>query len=45
MFHYKLALGELDPILVNGVDKAIGNAERFASALIDLLVPSQEKAA
>jgi chromosome partitioning protein len=45
MFHYKLALEELDPTIVNGVDKAIENAERFAAELIDILVPSQEKAA
>jgi chromosome partitioning protein len=45
MFHYKLALQELDASLVNGIPKARENAGRFASELIELLTPAQEKAA
>jgi chromosome partitioning protein len=30
MFAYRLTLQELDPAKVNGVDKAIDNAMRFA---------------
>ncbi len=44
MFHYRLALDELDPSLVNGVGKAIQNAERFAAELIDILVPQEQPA-
>jgi chromosome partitioning protein len=45
MFHYKLALEELDASMVNGIPKARENAGRFASELIELLTPAQEKAA
>lgn len=37
MLYYKLALNELDPAAVNGLEKARENAERFAAELIDLL--------
>ncbi len=45
MFHYKLALEELDESLVNGIPKARENAARFADELIEFLTPAQEKAA
>lgn len=44
MFHHKLALDELDPARVNGIQKARENAARFASELVELLAV-KEKAA
>lgn len=44
MFHYKLSLEEMDPKLVDGLDKARENAELFAAELVDLLAPKRAAA-
>ena len=42
MFAYRLTLQELDPAKVNGVDKAIDNAMRFAGEVAELLREQQQ---
>jgi chromosome partitioning protein len=37
IFTYKLALDELDPALVNGLDGALGNAFRLVGEVIDVI--------
>jgi chromosome partitioning protein len=37
IFTYRLALDELDPLAVNGIDGAIGNAYRLANEVVDVL--------
>jgi chromosome partitioning protein len=45
LFAYRCALEELDPVLVNGVDKAITNAHAFAGEIVSLLVEQSRRAA
>lgn len=45
MFHYKLTLDEIDPRLVDGIDKARENAEAFAAEVVDLLAAQKRIAA
>jgi chromosome partitioning protein len=45
LFAYRGALDELDPALVNGVDKAIENAQAFAGEIVALLDEQGRRAA
>jgi chromosome partitioning protein len=45
LFAYRCALDELDPALVNGVDKAIENAHAFADEIVALLEEQSRRAA
>jgi chromosome partitioning protein len=41
MFTYRLALEELDPAAVNGVDKALENADALAGEVVDCVTASR----
>src|SRR5215218_2516758 len=45
LFAYRCALPELDPVLVNGIDKAIANANAFAGEVISILAEQSRRAA
>jgi chromosome partitioning protein len=45
LFAYRCALGELDLVLVNGVDKAMANAETFAAEVVSILAEQSRRAA
>jgi chromosome partitioning protein len=45
MFTYRLALEELDPAAVTGLDKAIANADTLAGELVEILAPAETRAA
>jgi chromosome partitioning protein len=45
MFYFKLALDELDPKVVNGLDHARENAALFAAEIIDLVMIARQEAA
>jgi chromosome partitioning protein len=45
LFAYRCALDELDPALVNGVDKAVENAQTFTGEIIALLGEQGRRAA
>jgi hypothetical protein len=45
MFTYNLALDELDPALVNGLEAAIANAYRFAEEVVQMIRGLQREAA
>jgi chromosome partitioning protein len=45
LFAYRCALHELDPVLVNGVDKALENAVAFAREVASLATATNQRAA
>lgn len=45
MFTYKLALDELDPAVVNGIEGAINNANRLTGEVIELVRALRRKIA
>jgi chromosome partitioning protein len=45
MFTYRLAMDELDPILVNGLDAAVVNATRLAGEVVEVIRGLSGKAA
>jgi chromosome partitioning protein len=44
MFTFRQALEELDPQAVNGLDKAVENANAFASEVVEVLRGKREAA-
>jgi chromosome partitioning protein len=45
LFAYRCALNELEPSLVNGIDKALENANTFADEVVAILSEATRKVA